>query len=380
MPPLDSDAVLRAEANTIHPAKPPIPDGTKGAALYQALHERNAAALCLSGGGIRSASFALGVIEALAVHPRQPAAEGEGEKQTESEKTSFLSQFHYLSTVSGGGYIGSWLSAWIARDDYPKVWSKLVGHRTHPDEEPGEIAWLRAYSNYLTPKLGLFSADTWTAIALYVRNLILNWLVILPAVFLLLFAIKFATVLAYWLSTKPDCQFALALVAIVLMIWTLRFATRNRPTCNPRGAAEQPVSDAQDAAYEKKADAHRNELTRMAAGANQSTFFWLCLLPAILASNIFSIYMSSKDFAIANEPVWYFLVVGIVSGLALYALSWLTALPFKTAKEERKGFYWLRDCSRWRSRSSSARSSPGSTSSTITRNMSPARSARFQAS
>src|SRR4051794_8154783 len=50
-------------------------------------------ALCLSGGGIRSASFALGVLQALA-------------------RVGVLGHFHYLSTVSGGGYIGSWLSAW----------------------------------------------------------------------------------------------------------------------------------------------------------------------------------------------------------------------------------------------------------------------------
>ena len=83
--------------------------------------------------------------------------------------------------MSGGGYIGSWLSAWIARAGYDAVWRKLIGRRDHPDEEPGETSWLRAYSNYLTPRLGLFSADTWTAVALYIRNLVLNWLVILPA-------------------------------------------------------------------------------------------------------------------------------------------------------------------------------------------------------
>src|SRR6187549_605693 len=51
-------------------------------------------ALCLSGGGIRSATFSLGVIQWLGQH-------------------GLLKQFDFLSTVSGGGYIGSWLSAWI---------------------------------------------------------------------------------------------------------------------------------------------------------------------------------------------------------------------------------------------------------------------------
>ena len=42
------------------------------------------AALCLSGGGIRSAAFCLGVLQVLA-------------------KDRLLAHFHYLSTVSGGG-------------------------------------------------------------------------------------------------------------------------------------------------------------------------------------------------------------------------------------------------------------------------------------
>ncbi|MCE7977798.1 MAG: patatin-like phospholipase family protein, partial [Nitrospira sp. NTP1] len=51
------------------------------------------AGLCLSGGGIRSATFSLGVLQSLA-------------------RLQLLDKFDYLSTVSGGGYIGSWLTAW----------------------------------------------------------------------------------------------------------------------------------------------------------------------------------------------------------------------------------------------------------------------------
>src|SRR5437867_4210396 len=39
---------------------------------------------------------------------------------------------------------------------------------------------VRSYSNYLTPQLGVVSADTWTTIATYARNLLLNWLVLIP--------------------------------------------------------------------------------------------------------------------------------------------------------------------------------------------------------
>src|SRR5687768_4766795 len=50
------------------------------------------AGLAISGGGIRSATFALGVLESL-------------------KASGLLTTVHYLSTVSGGGYIGAWLSA-----------------------------------------------------------------------------------------------------------------------------------------------------------------------------------------------------------------------------------------------------------------------------
>src|SRR6266404_1328311 len=101
----DSEAMLRAEANTVHPTRPHIDDTVAGEDLYRALHARKSTALCLSGGGIRSASFALGVVEALAVHPR-PAPN----QQAQEDSECLLCQFNYLSTVSGGGYIGSWLS------------------------------------------------------------------------------------------------------------------------------------------------------------------------------------------------------------------------------------------------------------------------------
>src|SRR5581483_6076915 len=63
-------------------------------AIHAAMHARTAGALCLSGGGIRSASFALGVVQGLA-------------------RRGLVGTFDFLSTVSGGGYTGAWLSAWL---------------------------------------------------------------------------------------------------------------------------------------------------------------------------------------------------------------------------------------------------------------------------
>jgi hypothetical protein len=120
-------------------------------------------ALSLSGGGIRSATFALGVIQGLA-------------------ERGVLSAFDYLSTVSGGGYIGAWLSAWKQR---AKGLDKLIPQLCRdapavPKGSPDPIEHLREYNNFLSPKFGLFSADTWTLVATVARNMFLNWLVFVP--------------------------------------------------------------------------------------------------------------------------------------------------------------------------------------------------------
>jgi hypothetical protein len=162
------------------------------AGVYSALHERAQdpararTALCISGGGIRSATFALGVIQGLA-------------------SAKVLDKFDYLSTVSGGGYIGGWLSSWVRRhphgisgvqEDLAHADTGSGGTRpaSNPDApvvvpparedkiepEPQPMRHLREYSNYLSPRLGLLSGDTWTMGALYARNLLLNLLVLVP--------------------------------------------------------------------------------------------------------------------------------------------------------------------------------------------------------
>lgn len=56
----------------------------------------NLVGLALSGGGIRSATFCLGLLQGLS-------------------RNGMLRIFDYVSTVSGGGYLGGWWSAWLAR-------------------------------------------------------------------------------------------------------------------------------------------------------------------------------------------------------------------------------------------------------------------------
>lgn len=157
--PQDFDEVFQAELREILPHLSLPVDASATISTVDTC-DTDLAALCLSGGGIRSATFALGVLQGLA-------------------RFNLLGQFHYLSTVSGGGYIGSWLSAWRSIEGDAAIFEALNRSQI-TSEEPPQIRGLRADSNYITPTLGLLSADTWTLVAVYVRNLILNWLLFAP--------------------------------------------------------------------------------------------------------------------------------------------------------------------------------------------------------
>lgn len=71
-------------------------DEAKDKSAYERARESQLVGLALSGGGIRSATFCVGVLQSLA-------------------SFGYLRRIDYLSTVSGGGYIGSWLTAWCRR-------------------------------------------------------------------------------------------------------------------------------------------------------------------------------------------------------------------------------------------------------------------------
>lgn len=158
-------------------------------------------ALCLSGGGIRSASFNLGVLQALGKYEQ-------------------IRNIDYLSVVSGGGYIGAWLSTWIHREaaliektKSPKennqsstnqklsdidpseksiseaiqkierefLECELPERKPSLNKEPKPITWLRNCSSYLSPKLSLMSGDFLGMIGTILRNMFLNWCIVIPA-------------------------------------------------------------------------------------------------------------------------------------------------------------------------------------------------------
>ncbi|MDO9220506.1 MAG: hypothetical protein Q7T90_05705 [Thiobacillus sp.] len=142
--------------------------------------ERPLTGLAFSGGGIRSATFNLGITQALA-------------------ELRLLRQFDYLSCVSGGGYIGGWLSAFIHLKCNGRVEDAEPLLHTGGSENSA-IRFLRSYSNYLTPQASIFSADTLTAVATYLRNLYLNLTLLILALGGVLLLPRLLVWFARWLT------------------------------------------------------------------------------------------------------------------------------------------------------------------------------------
>lgn len=106
--------------------------------------------LALSGGGIRSSTFSLGILQALA-------------------SLNLLRRVDLLSTVSGGGFIGSFLGRLFTRD--------VAKHAADPcgrvqdivkDSNSGPLWWLRTQANYI---FATGAGDVKTNLAVFWRNL-----------------------------------------------------------------------------------------------------------------------------------------------------------------------------------------------------------------
>jgi predicted acylesterase/phospholipase RssA len=134
-------------------AKLEVESEADGEPIMRPTASSNVVGLALSGGGIRSASFCLGALQAL-------------------DRVGVLKNIDYLSTVSGGGYIGASLSAAMthSKGEFPFK-SSLT------QDEPYPVQHVRNHSNYLFPpgKLNLFYN-----VAIYLRGLLANALLILP--------------------------------------------------------------------------------------------------------------------------------------------------------------------------------------------------------
>lgn len=246
-------------------------------------------ALCLSGGGIRSATFSLGVLQGLA-------------------KRGLLGQFHYLSSVSGGGYIGTWLSAWIRRSSRSEVERKLAESAsagTSPvagGNEAEPIKRLRAYSNFLSPVRGI-SPDSAALISIYVRNLLLHWAMVLPVLFSFLMIPRVFNALLEstpWGSNPP-----LVLYQVVggLYFFALLFAACDVPLLR---RPLPPVKNSSSA-------------------ASQRSLVWPCFVLPLVAATVLVLTVHSSEHSTTKslgflwisltQPALYGGLIGLMAGI-----------------------------------------------------------------
>jgi len=215
---LDALTDLRQRRRVEDPIPPREGAGAKDSPEERA-YASNLFGLAISGGGIRSATFGLGVVQGLA-------------------KVGLLRRFDFLSTSSGGGYMGSWLVSWIKRAGLDTVEDRLpqeVLHRAEGNDrvpqgrEESPVTFLRRFSNYLTPQVGAFSADTWTVVATYVRNLLLNLLVLVAALAAVLLAPRAIVIASTFFEGHPDRAFYAALAFLGVSIAGLGLNTFREP-------------------------------------------------------------------------------------------------------------------------------------------------------
>lgn len=117
---------------------------------------RDAVGLALSGGGIRSATFNLGLLQAL-------------------QHDEMFWKIDYLSTVSGGGYIGSCLTWFMSclKQKFP-----FGIRRADNQGPPGAVVnWLRDHGRYLTPGRGM---GAFALVAAVLTGLAVNLIILLP--------------------------------------------------------------------------------------------------------------------------------------------------------------------------------------------------------
>jgi Patatin-like phospholipase len=137
----------RRAAGSAHGA---VPDPTPVVTAHNGL-----VGVALSGGGVRSATFNLGLLQAL-------------------HRRGILPHVDYLSTVSGGGFVGASLTALVRAPGsaFPFAYTEREG-------EPAPLTYLRNNCDYLAPG-GYF--DYARMIGLLFRGIMLNVLMLFPFV------------------------------------------------------------------------------------------------------------------------------------------------------------------------------------------------------
>jgi hypothetical protein len=141
--------------------------------------------VALSGGGIRSATFCLGVFQALA-------------KAKTETPGGLLGRIDFLSTVSGGGYFGSFLGRLFSREHIqgPADAAKVLTGEEQPAKGQTTFRFLRDNGRYLAPR---GSGDLLALITVTVRNWLAVQTVLALAVLAMFVALQYADMrLTFW--------------------------------------------------------------------------------------------------------------------------------------------------------------------------------------
>ncbi len=147
-------------------------------------------AVALSGGGIRSATFSLGALQALS-------------------RAGVLKRMDYISTVSGGGYLGGSLQWWWNGPNESKETFDASGTRfpygikdpqenatmaltsaeepAKPSHQDKILDYLRSHGNYLTPGRGI---GVWSGVGILTRAIVLNLILWLTMATALLWVVR----------------------------------------------------------------------------------------------------------------------------------------------------------------------------------------------
>lgn len=121
--------------------------------------------LALSGGGIRSSTLSLGAIQALA-------------------RQGFLPRVDYLSTVSGGGFVGGCLSSALNDPSVSAAGDAFPLKENIGETESPELTQLRNSGKYLGPTGFL---EKLRIPALLIRGMLINLLLIMPLIVIAVF-------------------------------------------------------------------------------------------------------------------------------------------------------------------------------------------------
>ena len=161
--------------------------------------------LALSGGGIRSSTFNLGLLQGL-------------------NERNLLPLIDYMATVSGGGYVGALWSAWLTarqadrkenrRPFFPQAARRRVPGSVESDAE----RHVREFSKFLSPRWGFFEVETWRALVAVIAGLI-------PALVIALCVVGVAVVA--WLALSFPLAFqtprATVYMTVTITLLTLGF-------------------------------------------------------------------------------------------------------------------------------------------------------------